>query len=173
MLLEAKQNRMKPSVVWSRAGKLVSCPSKTRAANTKPFLIHCFGRSDESRERNIWGSIAGRTGVIKSGTIDVLVQILRAARVVSSGEGEGLSCTTGTAELNLKAGPCWSRDSWLWEGTSEGVRPPQPDHVATDLAIEGDHRTAFHPRLPRRACRHLERRGSPRVRAAHLLSRPG
>src|SRR3972149_3015943 len=152
-MLEPGKKSNKLSTVRTIVGKLVSCPSKTRAANTKPFLIHRFGRSDESRERNIWGSIAGPAGVIKSGTIDVLVQILRAARVVSSGEGEGLSCTTGTAELNLKAGPCWSRDSWLWEGTSEGVRPPQPDHVATDLAIEGDHRTAFHPRLPRRACR--------------------
>src|SRR3990172_2533116 len=90
MLLEARQNRTKPSVVWSRAGRFVSWPSKTRAAKTKPFLIHCFGRSDESRERNIWGSIAGRSaGVMKGGTIDVLVQILRAARVVSSGGRRG------------------------------------------------------------------------------------
>src|SRR3990170_2128619 len=122
MLLEARQNRAKPSVVWSRAGRLVSWPSKTRAAKTKPFLIHCFGRNDESRERNIWGSIAGRTtGVMKK-------RDDRRARPnppsghgsFHPGEEEGLSCTTGTAELNLKAALCWSRDSWLWAGTSEG-----------------------------------------------------
>src|SRR3972149_963620 len=59
MLLEARQNRTKPSVVWSRAGMLVSWPSKTRAAKTQPFLIHCFGRRETSRAVSTAGMIAG------------------------------------------------------------------------------------------------------------------
>src|SRR3972149_9264800 len=62
MLLEARQNRTKPSVVGSRAGILVSWPSKTRAAKTKPFLIHCFGRRETSRAPITAVMIAGRGG---------------------------------------------------------------------------------------------------------------
>src|SRR3989304_7578288 len=59
MLLEARQNRTKPSVVWSRAGMWVSWPWKTRASKTKPFLIHCFGRRETSRAVSTAGMIAG------------------------------------------------------------------------------------------------------------------
>ena len=43
------QNRIKAAVVLSSNGPLVSFWSNSRAIKTRPFLIHCLGRSVRSR----------------------------------------------------------------------------------------------------------------------------